>query len=60
MTLLCSALCSSGKEAFRTGDFKWQRRMMDALMSGLENNLSNFTLWTSVVFNPLENLTASP
>ncbi|KDQ21322.1 glycoside hydrolase family 5 protein [Botryobasidium botryosum FD-172 SS1] len=37
-------------EAFRTGDFTWQEKMMDALISGLEQNLVGFTLWT---YNPL-------
>lgn len=29
-------LMDSGAAAFKTGDFKWQRRMMDALISALE------------------------
>jgi len=40
----------NGGEAFRTGDFTWQEKMMDALISGLEQNLVGFTLWT---YNPL-------
>lgn len=36
-------------EAFETGDFKWQARMMDALMTGLEQSLVGFTLWN---YNP--------
>lgn len=32
----------SAAEAFRTGDFKWQERMMDAMMSALERNLISF------------------
>ncbi|VDB96739.1 unnamed protein product [Peniophora sp. CBMAI 1063] len=36
-------------EAFRTNDFKWQSRMMDAMMTGLERSLVNFTLWN---YNP--------
>jgi len=30
-------------EAFRTGDFTWQEKMMDALIHGLEQNLVGFT-----------------
>ena len=30
-------------EAFKTTDFKWQRRMMDAMITGLERSLVGFT-----------------
>ncbi|KAF8587786.1 glycoside hydrolase family 5 protein [Ramaria rubella] len=33
------------KEAFRTGNFTWQTKMMDAMITGLERNLLGFTLW---------------
>ncbi|KIJ98592.1 glycoside hydrolase family 5 protein [Laccaria amethystina LaAM-08-1] len=36
-------------EAFETGDFKWQARMMDALITALEQSLIGFTLWN---YNP--------
>ncbi|TFK32388.1 glycoside hydrolase [Crucibulum laeve] len=36
-------------EAFETDDFKWQARMMDAMMTGLETALIGFTLWN---YNP--------
>ncbi|KAF9554990.1 cytoplasmic protein [Agrocybe pediades] len=36
-------------EAFKTDDFKWQMRMMDAMMTALENALVGFTLWN---YNP--------
>ena len=34
---------SSGKEAFRSGDWTWQARMMDAMLSALERSLVGFT-----------------
>ncbi|THH17235.1 hypothetical protein EW146_g3534 [Bondarzewia mesenterica] len=37
------------REAFRTNNFKWQRRMMDAMITGLERSLVGFTLWN---YNP--------
>ncbi|KAG8793614.1 hypothetical protein FRC17_008418, partial [Serendipita sp. 399] len=37
-------------EGFRTGDFTWQARMMDALLCALEQSLVGFTLWN---YNPL-------
>ncbi|ODO10633.1 hypothetical protein I350_01230 [Cryptococcus amylolentus CBS 6273] len=37
------------EEAFRTGDWKWQERSMDALISALEGALLGFNLWT---YNP--------
>lgn len=40
----------NGGEAFRSGDFTWQARMMDAVISALEGNLIGFTLWN---YNPL-------
>jgi hypothetical protein len=36
-------------EAFATGNFVWHERMLDALLTGLEENLVGFTLWN---FNP--------
>ncbi|PVF93070.1 glycoside hydrolase [Serendipita vermifera] len=36
--------------AFRTGDFSWQARMMDAVCSALEQTMVGFTLWN---YNPL-------
>ncbi|KAJ7059224.1 glycoside hydrolase [Mycena amicta] len=36
-------------EAFRTDDFTWQARMMDAMITGLERALVGFTLWN---YNP--------
>ncbi|KAI0033601.1 glycoside hydrolase [Vararia minispora EC-137] len=39
-------------EAFTSGDFKWQSRMMDAMITGLERSLVGFTLWT---YNPDNN-----
>ncbi|KAG8993112.1 hypothetical protein FRB94_011058 [Tulasnella sp. JGI-2019a] len=32
-------------EAFKSGNFEWHERMMDALISGLERTLIGFTLW---------------
>ncbi|KZT50302.1 glycoside hydrolase family 5 protein [Calocera cornea HHB12733] len=37
-------------EAFKTGDFTWQARMMDALICGLDAARTSFTLWN---YNPL-------
>ncbi|KAL7422797.1 endo-1,4-beta-glucanase [Cryptotrichosporon argae] len=37
------------EEAFRTGDWKWQARMMDALISAMEHAFVGFNLWT---YNP--------
>ncbi|KAH9474389.1 Ergosteryl-beta-glucosidase [Psilocybe cubensis] len=37
------------KEAFETDDFIWQTRMMDAMITALENSLVGFTLWN---YNP--------
>lgn len=36
-------------EAFKSGDFKWQERQMDALIGALESNLVSFALWN---YNP--------
>ncbi|EGG04240.1 family 5 glycoside hydrolase [Melampsora larici-populina 98AG31] len=36
-------------EAFKTGDFTWQERQMDALICGLESNFVSFALWN---YNP--------
>lgn len=36
-------LPSSNKEAFSSGDFIWQARMMDAMITGLERNNLGFT-----------------
>lgn len=33
----------SKKEAFETGEFKWQARMMDAMMTALERSFVGFT-----------------
>ncbi|KAJ7614127.1 glycoside hydrolase [Roridomyces roridus] len=38
-------------EAFRTDDFSWQTRMMDAMITGLERSLIGFTLWNYNPFN---------
>ncbi|KAG9124154.1 hypothetical protein FRC07_012642 [Ceratobasidium sp. 392] len=35
--------------AFVSGDFEWHTRMMDAMMTALEQNLIGFTLWN---YNP--------
>lgn len=32
----------NGGEAFKTGKYDWQERQMDALISGLEQNLVSF------------------
>ncbi|RXW11189.1 hypothetical protein EST38_g14666 [Candolleomyces aberdarensis] len=37
------------KEAFESGEFKWQARMMDAMMTALERTFVGFTLWN---YNP--------
>ncbi|KAJ3529087.1 hypothetical protein NMY22_g9143 [Coprinellus aureogranulatus] len=37
------------KKAFETGDFSWQAKMMDAMITGLERSLVGFTLWN---YNP--------
>ncbi|KAG9226684.1 hypothetical protein CCMSSC00406_0006091 [Pleurotus cornucopiae] len=37
------------KEAFKTDDWTWQGRMMDAMITGLERSLIGFTLWN---YNP--------
>ncbi|KAF8328906.1 glycoside hydrolase family 5 protein [Cantharellus anzutake] len=39
----------NGGAAFRSGDFRWQRQMMDAMLCGLERNLLSFNLWN---YNP--------
>ncbi|KAJ9098743.1 hypothetical protein QFC21_004391 [Naganishia friedmannii] len=39
----------NNREAFKTGDFRWQQRMMDALMTALERNMVGFNLWN---YNP--------
>ncbi|KAI0321523.1 glycoside hydrolase family 5 protein, partial [Amylostereum chailletii] len=39
-------------EAFATGDWTWQSRMMDAMITGLERSLVGFTLWN---YNPANN-----
>ncbi|KAG8708128.1 hypothetical protein FRC09_001422 [Ceratobasidium sp. 395] len=36
-------------KAFVSGDFEWHTRMMDSLMTALEQNLVGFTLWN---YNP--------
>ncbi|KAJ7178177.1 glycoside hydrolase [Mycena filopes] len=38
-------------EAFQTDDFTWQMRMMDAMITGLEQALVGFTLWNYNPFN---------
>ncbi|KAG5635943.1 hypothetical protein H0H81_009592 [Sphagnurus paluster] len=45
-------LDSSKKEAFKTEDFTWQSRMMDAMLTALERSLVGFTLWN---YNPSNN-----
>jgi len=40
----------NGGAAFRTGDFYWQERQLDALCSALERHLVSFNLW---MYNPL-------
>ncbi|KAF8885813.1 glycoside hydrolase family 5 protein [Infundibulicybe gibba] len=35
----------NNREAFDTEDFSWQSRMMDAMMTALEQSLVGFTLW---------------
>ncbi|KAI5480839.1 glycoside hydrolase family 5 protein [Pseudohyphozyma bogoriensis] len=40
------------KAAFKTGNFSWQERQMDAICSALESNLVSFNLWN---YNPLNN-----
>lgn len=40
------------KEAFESDNWKWQERMMDAMMTGLERSLVGFTLWN---YNPDNN-----
>ncbi|KIJ16448.1 glycoside hydrolase family 5 protein [Paxillus involutus ATCC 200175] len=37
------------KNAFKTENWTWQCRMMDAMMTGLERSLASFTLWN---YNP--------
>jgi hypothetical protein len=32
----------SNEEAFRTGDFKWQERMISSLISAMESSLVGF------------------
>lgn len=32
----------NAKEAFKTGDFRWQARMMDGICSALESGLVGF------------------
>lgn len=44
-----SADTHSKHEAFTTGDWKWQNRMMDALISALESSFAHFSLWN---YNP--------
>ncbi|WVR08558.1 hypothetical protein IAU60_005613 [Kwoniella sp. DSM 27419] len=39
----------NNEHALRTGDWKWQERMMDALISGIESANVGFNLWT---YNP--------
>lgn len=34
--------CRSNEEAFRTGDWKWQERSMDALICAMEGALMGF------------------
>ncbi|KAF9457906.1 glycoside hydrolase [Collybia nuda] len=40
------------KEAFHSENFTWQLRMMDAMITGLEQSLVGFTLWN---YNPHNN-----
>ncbi|KAI0260076.1 cytoplasmic protein [Gloeopeniophorella convolvens] len=42
----------NGRVAFKSGDWTWQRRMMDAMISGLERANVGFTLWN---YNPDNN-----
>ncbi|KAF5310381.1 hypothetical protein D9611_012086 [Ephemerocybe angulata] len=37
------------KAAFKSGDFSWQTKMMDAMITALERSLVGFTLWN---YNP--------
>ncbi|WVQ85927.1 hypothetical protein IAT38_008095 [Cryptococcus sp. DSM 104549] len=39
----------NNEQALKTGDWKWQERMMDALISAMEGALVGFNLWT---YNP--------
>ncbi|KZS86841.1 glycoside hydrolase family 5 protein [Sistotremastrum niveocremeum HHB9708] len=39
----------NGEEAFRTGQFTWQAKMMDALMTGIERSMVGVNLWN---YNP--------
>jgi len=41
----------NNREAFSAGDWTWHVRMMDALISGLEQSLVGFTLWNYNSFN---------
>jgi hypothetical protein len=41
-SLLSVFLKYSGKEAFTTEEFLWQRRMMDAMITGLDQSLVGF------------------
>lgn len=41
-TLKCASPISKG-EAFENGDWTWQSRMMDAMLSGLEQSLIGYT-----------------
>ena len=41
--LISDEPCCSKEEAFRTGDFSWHERMMDAMMCALERCLVGFT-----------------
>lgn len=40
---------NSNEEAFRNGDWKWQERMLDALISAMEASMVGFNLWA---YNP--------
>lgn len=42
-SVTCTDRYFSNGEAFKTGDFTWQAKMMDALMTGLERNLVGFS-----------------
>lgn len=42
------------KKAYQTGDFHMQRKGMDAILRGLEENCANFTLWTYTADNSNE------
>ncbi|ORY26618.1 putative cytoplasm protein, partial [Naematelia encephala] len=42
----------NGEEALKTGNWKWQERIVDAMLSAMESCLVGFNLWT---YNPTNN-----